>query len=46
MKTADDESADLVVTGRRGRGGFAELVLGSTSYSLVHHLNRPLTIVP
>ena len=46
IETADDENAELVVTGRRGRGGFAELVLGSTSYALTHHLNRPLVIVP
>ncbi len=43
---AEDERADLVVTGRRGRGGFAELVLGSTSHQLAHHLTRPLLIVP
>ena len=46
MKAAKTEQADLVVTGRRGRGGFAELVLGSTSYTLTHHLDRPLVIVP
>lgn len=46
MQTAKAENADLVVTGRRGRGGFAELVLGSTTYALTHHLNRPLVIVP
>jgi nucleotide-binding universal stress UspA family protein len=40
------EEADLVVTGRRGRGGFAELLLGSTSHQLAHHLGRPLVIVP
>jgi nucleotide-binding universal stress UspA family protein len=40
------EHADLVVTGRRGRGGFAELLLGSTSHALSHHLDRPLLIVP
>ena len=38
--------ADLVVTGKRGRGGFAELLLGSTSHVLSHHLDRPLVIVP
>jgi nucleotide-binding universal stress UspA family protein len=43
---ADDESADLLVTGRRGRGGFAELMLGSTSHHLTHHAGRPLVIVP
>ncbi|MGO9876991.1 MAG: universal stress protein [Acidimicrobiia bacterium] len=46
MEVANTENADLVVTGRRGRGGFAELVLGSTTYALTHHLNRPLVIVP
>lgn len=46
MQVARDEEADLVVTGRRGRGGFAELLLGSTSYALTHHLNRPLLVLP
>lgn len=46
MQVAKDEDADLVVVGRRGRGGFAELVLGSTSYALTHHLNRPILILP
>lgn len=46
IEVAEREDADLVVTGRRGRGGFAELVLGSTSHSLTHHLQRPLVIVP
>jgi nucleotide-binding universal stress UspA family protein len=46
MQAAKAEQADLVVTGRRGRGGFAELVLGSTTYALTHHLDRPLVIVP
>lgn len=46
MQAAKTEQADLVVTGRRGRGGFAELVLGSTTYALTHHLERPLVIVP
>ena len=46
MQVARDEQADLVVTGRRGRGGFAELLLGSTSHALSHHLGLPLLIVP
>ena len=40
------EDADLVVVGRRGRGGFAEFMLGSTSHQLAHHVGRPLVIVP
>ncbi len=46
IAVAKKEAADLVVTGRRGRGGFAELLLGSTSHALSHHLERPLLIVP
>jgi nucleotide-binding universal stress UspA family protein len=46
MRAAQTENAELVVTGRRGRGGFAELVLGSTSNQLMHHLDRPLVLVP
>jgi nucleotide-binding universal stress UspA family protein len=43
---AAQENADLVVTGCRGHGGFTELLLGSTSHHLAHHLNRPLVIIP
>ena len=46
LETARSENVDLVVTGRRGLGGFKELVLGSTSHHLSHHLDRPLVIVP
>ncbi len=46
LETVRAEDADLVVTGRRGRGGFSELVLGSTSHQLSHHVDRPLVIVP
>jgi nucleotide-binding universal stress UspA family protein len=46
LEVANHENADLVVTGRRGRGGFAEMLLGSTSHHLSHHLDRPLLIVP
>jgi nucleotide-binding universal stress UspA family protein len=46
IHAAHSEQAELVVVGRRGRGGFAELVLGSTSDQLSHHLDRPLVIVP
>jgi nucleotide-binding universal stress UspA family protein len=46
IHAAKTEHADLVVVGRRGLGGFAELLLGGTSYSVIHHLDLPLLIVP
>ena len=45
-EVAEAERADLVVVGSRGLGGFTELVLGSSSHQLAHHLERPLVIVP
>jgi len=46
VRAARAERAELVVVGRRGRGGFAELVLGSTSHELTHQCGVPLVIVP
>jgi nucleotide-binding universal stress UspA family protein len=42
---ADRQAADLVVVGRRGRGGVAELLLGSVSHELALHCKRPVLLI-
>lgn len=44
-KVADEAGADVIVVGRRGRGGVAELLLGSVSHELVLHSKRPVLII-
>jgi nucleotide-binding universal stress UspA family protein len=38
--------ADLVVVGSRGGGGFASLMMGSTSSQVVHHAHCPVVVMP
>lgn len=46
LDTADEEAAELVVLGSRGRSGVTSMVLGSVSYGVVHNSERPVLIVP
>ncbi len=46
LMTEFSTAVDLLVMGSRGRGGFAGLLLGSTSQSIIQHAVCPTIVVP
>jgi nucleotide-binding universal stress UspA family protein len=46
LDLADDVDADLVVVGTRGRGGPADLLLGSVARTVADKSRRPTLVVP
>lgn len=48
LSVASDPEIDveLVVLGARGLGGFSSLMLGSLTSYAVHHLIKPLLVIP
>ena len=46
LDAADEEAAELIVLGSRGRSSVTSMVLGSVSYGVVNNSERPVLIVP
>ena len=46
LAAAEEEGAEVIALGTRGRSGMKSMVLGSVSYGVVHHSRRPVLVVP
>lgn len=46
LHVATTRDADLLVVGTRGRGAFANLLLGSVAASVIRHSEIPVTVIP
>ena len=46
VEVADEISADVIVMGSRGLSTFGALVVGSTTFKVLHAAKRPVLVVP
>jgi nucleotide-binding universal stress UspA family protein len=46
LDVAKARNADLIVVGSHGSGAIRGVLLGSTSYKLLHHSTVPVVVVP
>jgi nucleotide-binding universal stress UspA family protein len=44
-QAAEEQDVDMMVLGRRGLGGFPDLLLGSVSEKVTHHSRRPVVLL-
>ncbi len=44
--SAQADDVDLVVVGARGHGAVGSALLGSVSTWILHHVHRPIVVVP
>lgn len=45
-RIASEEDVSLIIIGKKGRGGFKEMLLGSTADSVARRSNKPVLVVP
>ena len=46
LKTADEESCDVIVLGTHGKGFLRQTFLGSVSSAVLHRTQKPVFIIP